>query len=179
MVSLADLLLDPMTAAEIEAKREETSFENSPAFSVLMYTPLPIVDMVAGAVVAAADYAIRGDRGHPWRNAWGAAKRDWSGSTVAQRYVEKVRAQGRELVNAEVESLEQCVKMGNVASAAASAAAGAVADAVSQAVSNTVNNAVASSAQALRDSLFGSPKNSGASAAGASKSTENPADKQR
>jgi len=134
------LLREPFTVEEIAAKRRDADFFNTPAGKTLMWTPIPFVDMLAAAAVAAADASVNGDREKPWRDVNGAINADWSDSIVARRYVDKVRAQNRELIFQEVENLSKALAAERQAKAMASNAAGILGEAASEAVSGVFGN---------------------------------------
>jgi hypothetical protein len=64
----------------------------------------PTRDQIQARILARA--ASARDGGVP---DYRATRRDWSGSYIAHAYVEKVRAQGRQLITAEVEALNDVV----------------------------------------------------------------------
>jgi hypothetical protein len=66
--------------------------------------------MLAALATAGIDHVINGDRMAPWRDSVGASDEDWSDSPFSQQYVQKVRTQGRELLNAEVQALRMHVQ---------------------------------------------------------------------
>lgn len=94
----------PPSADDIRELKKSNSFENSVAFKVLMFTPIPGLDVLA----AIATHVIEESYfGKDFGDSHGAAKKDWSESPVTQSYVEKVRSQNRELLKIEVQALKK------------------------------------------------------------------------
>ncbi|ACD21679.1 hypothetical protein [Paraburkholderia phytofirmans] len=110
----------PPTADAIRQLRGSNSFDESVAFKVFMYTPIPGVDLLAGLATYAVEQMVSGK---DFQYCEGAAKMDWSESMITQAYVEKVRTQGRELVHVEVDALQRHLSIERPARAAASAVA--------------------------------------------------------
>lgn len=122
---------EPPSLAEVRALRGSDSIEDSTAFKVFMYTPIPGIDVLAGLTTYAVEQLVF-KKDFEAEN--GAAKWDWSTSRITQSYVEKVRAQPRELMRVEVEALTNHLALENAAREAASAAISEVVSAVSDAV---------------------------------------------
>jgi hypothetical protein len=114
---------EPPTAAGIREMRGSDSFDDSVAFKVLMYTPIPVVDALAALATAAVEQMVKGN---DFDYCYGGTKMDWSASKITQSYVEKVRAQDRELIHLEVTALKRHLAVELPARAAASAVADAV-----------------------------------------------------
>jgi len=116
---MINILLEPMTAQDIAAARREVAdgkrLEDSIAFKVFLFCPVPMLDVAAGLATHAVESALSGDPGADLRDVPGAANKDWSISVHAEEYVRKVRGQGRELIRAEVATLEKlCALAGEV-----------------------------------------------------------------
>ncbi|ABO59744.1 hypothetical protein LA345_40615 (plasmid) [Burkholderia vietnamiensis] len=114
---------EPPSAEKI--RQLKGSFDDSAAFTVFMMVPIPGVDILAGLATYAIEETVRGT---DFWDADGAIDSDWSMSIITQRYVEKVRAQHRQLVRVEVDALKRHLAIELPAREAASAAASAVAD---------------------------------------------------
>ena len=103
---------EPPTEMQIkQAEREEMS-ALTPGMQVMLFVPIPIVDVVAGLVTDAAMGTLypKGD----WQESPGAIERDWSSTDVTASYVGKVRSAGRTfLVHAEVTALKAYVERVN------------------------------------------------------------------
>jgi hypothetical protein len=122
---------NPPSIAEVRAMRGSDSIEDSTAFKVFMYTPIPGVDVLAGLTTYAVEHLVfKKD----FKACDGAARQDWSSSFITQTYVEKVRAMNRELMHVEVDALNRHLALEHAARAAASAAVSEVANAVTDAV---------------------------------------------
>ena len=102
-----NIFADPVTSADIARRRAELREEMSLGMKVLVFCPIPVLDVVAGLATEAIDYTINGDRDEPYRDVSGATQRDWSSTSTSRSYVDKVRAQNRELIHAEVIALER------------------------------------------------------------------------
>lgn len=112
---MINIYRDPMTSADIVAARKVISdgqkLEDSVAFKVFLYCPVPGVDVIAGLATHAIQSAITNDPLDDLRDVRGATDRDWSLSEAATTYVQKVREQGRELTTAEVQALDLHVQV--------------------------------------------------------------------
>ena len=107
----------PPSKEDIRELKESNSFENSVAFKVLMFTPIPGIDLLAGLATHAVEEHYFGK---DFGESYGAVKQDWSESTITHSYVEKVRKQSRELLKIEVQSLNKQLSVERQAKAAAS-----------------------------------------------------------
>lgn len=87
-------------AAKKSDDREET------ALKVFMYCPIPVVDVVAAAATYGVLSATRDDPMAPLVDVPDAMGLDWLASDATAAYVEKVRRQGRHLVQIEVAALK-------------------------------------------------------------------------
>lgn len=99
-----DIHADPPAADAIIKQRVLTIVE-SPASKAMLLCPIPFLDIIAYAVVKVADRVKNGDPDKPWADVPGAADADWSATLAGSRYVSKVRAMGRALVELEVQEL--------------------------------------------------------------------------
>ena len=107
---MINIFTDPISKLDVLALRkaaaDKCKIEGSLAEKVAWFCPVPGLDMVAGLLTHAVESSIHGSEEDEWREVPGALNRDWSASSVAQNYVQKVREQGRGVVKAEVDSLE-------------------------------------------------------------------------
>lgn len=141
---------DPPSLANVRAMRGSDSFEESTAFKVFMYTPIPGIDVLAGLTTYAVEQLVfKKD----FETQAGAAKWDWSASRTTQSYVEKVRAQPRELMRVEVTALTNHLSLENAArvavSAAVSEAVSALSDAVVEKGKEALDKAASEAGEAL------------------------------
>lgn len=142
---MIDLFGEPPTASQIEAwqktaaEHSEVKFDDSIGKKVALFTPIPGVDMLAGFATYAVESALRPDLTAPLRAVTGGTARVWPEGSVAEAYVQKVRAQGRELIRAEVAALEHAANL--------DAMTKVVADASVRHFSNAVLNALSSMQQ--------------------------------
>jgi hypothetical protein len=107
----------PPTPDEVRKMRKGQPFEDTMAFKVMMFTPVPGVDMIAGLATAAIEEAIYGK---DLQDSGGVIGKDWSESPITQVYVDKVRAQDRELMAVEVDALVRHLSFERAAKATAS-----------------------------------------------------------
>lgn len=75
-----------------------------------MLCPIPLLDLAVGAAAKAIDEGRHGGERDAIRSVAGAISRDWSTTRATQTYVEKVRAQGRDLIAEEVAALDEYVR---------------------------------------------------------------------
>ena len=124
---MINIYRDPMTSEDIQAARKAVSdgqnIEDSIAFKVFQYCPIPIFDVVAGITTHAVSTMFTEDPMDELKNVRGASLRDWSASDSADAYVKKVIAQGRELIAMEVKTLELHLQTTNAAEYAMQVAA--------------------------------------------------------
>jgi len=123
-----DVLGEPPTRDDIRSMRERAGSAIDTAANVTFFTPLPLVDLVVGAVAGGVDHLMHGAEREKLDPEPGAVGRDWTATVAAGNYVRKVKAQGRELLKGEVEALEDQVSMERTARYALSVGLGAVAD---------------------------------------------------
>lgn len=88
------------TAAKHGDDREDT------ALKVFMFCPIPVVDAVAAAATYGLMSALRDDPMAPFLDVPEALALDWGGSEATAAYVDKVRQQGRHLIQIEVAALK-------------------------------------------------------------------------
>jgi hypothetical protein len=138
----------PLTADAIRALRGSDSFEDSTAFKVLMYTPIPGIDLLASLATYAVEQTVRSK---DFDYCSGSADMDWSASKITQSYVDKVRALGRDLVQVEVDALKRHLSIEQTAKAAASA----VADVVMERGKDAFHGAASAAGQAFASGLKG------------------------
>ena len=141
---------EPPSIEAIRQMRGSGNFEDSAAFKVLMFTPIPGVDILAALATYAYEQTVSGK---DFKACDGAAKMDWSASTITESYVGKVRAQGRELINLEVDALKRHLALELPARAAASAAASAVADVAMKKGKEALSEAATAAASAAADAV--------------------------
>lgn len=115
----------PPTPDEVRIMRKGQPFEDTMAFKVMMFTPVPGVDMIAGLATAAIEEAIYGK---DLQDSRGAIGKDWSESPITQVYVDKVRALDRELMAVEVDALVRHLSFERAAKSTASALVDSVLD---------------------------------------------------
>jgi hypothetical protein len=103
---------DPLTAEQIIRMRArlEGSFGDSLSSKVIMYTP-PLfgLELVAGLAVAA--FEENSKSGPRASLAYVRTDDDWTASPTASKYVEKVRAMNRPLIQAEVSAIRSQIAM--------------------------------------------------------------------
>lgn len=116
----------PMNGAQLRQMRtaieRDEKFEDSIAFKTFLYCPVPVLDVVAGLAVAGVTSLLKDDPKAALDFVRGSTGRDWSTNNVTEDYVRQVRAQGRDLVAAEVEALEQHLKVDVLVSSVMSSA---------------------------------------------------------
>lgn len=92
---------DPLTVEQITALRlaagGQQKFEDTAAFKVLMFCPIPLVDVLAAAATYAVESSVTPDYSTPLRYKPGSAGMVWPAGSIAETYAHKVRAQGRDL----------------------------------------------------------------------------------
>lgn len=104
-----DVFGEPPSIATIEAWRQKLSAELSLAEKVTIFTPIPVIDFIAGMTTA----IIEGDKYDPIRYSEKAEQRDWSSNSTVLNYVQKVKAMNRPLIQAEVEALQRHLNLVN------------------------------------------------------------------
>lgn len=100
---------EPPTAQEVDKARQaarQGDRREAWATNVMMYCPVPLVDVVAAVATYAVMCAATDDPMEPLRDDPKAAAMDWSGSDAVTAYVAKVRGQGRHLLQIEVAALK-------------------------------------------------------------------------
>ncbi|WP_038214809.1 hypothetical protein [Xenophilus azovorans] len=106
-----NLFGDPPTVEQIgelrAAIRSNNRFEDSVGYKVLLACPIPVLDVVAGMTAYAVESAVKPDPLAPFEMVPGSAARPWPAETIAGQYAAKVRAQGRDLMECEVQALER------------------------------------------------------------------------
>ncbi|MEY2161478.1 hypothetical protein [Rhodanobacter sp. FW106-PBR-LB-2-11] len=136
-MNIVNIYATPMTAASIAAARVAAgaggSLEDSVAFKVFLYCPIPLLDMVAGAATLAVQSIFTNDPQADLRDVPGAVDRDWRGSEATAKYVAAVREQGRHLIALEVASLERHLTLVDGAPKATAYLAGLAGEAIRKA----------------------------------------------
>lgn len=136
-MNIINIYATPMTTASIAAARVSAgagqSLEDSVAFKVFLYCPIPLLDVVAGAAALAVQSIFTNDPQADLRDVPGAVDRDWTGSDATAKYVAAVRAQERHLIALEVASLERHLTIVDGAPKAAAYLAGLAGEAIKRA----------------------------------------------
>ncbi len=100
------ILGDPPSVAETRARQRAAGVAGETAVTTTLLCPIPGVDVAAGLIAGAIDDNRNSDERNLARGIPGAVDRDWSGHPLAARYVDKVRAQGRDLTKEELLELQ-------------------------------------------------------------------------
>lgn len=146
----------PPTADQLRKQRGNGAFEDSAAFKVLMFTPIPGVDLLAAMATYAVEATVCGKDFEPVK---GAVKMDWSESTFTRTYVEKVGAQGRELVGVEVDALNRHLTFERSARAVASALADVAMERGTVALNGAATAVGEAFASGIKNLFASNPKN--------------------
>jgi hypothetical protein len=113
---------DPPTAELIELERRYSRSGLTTGEKVMLGPGVLGLEVLVGAAIdayAGQSNFLTGGKRTPWDEATGALACDWSASIFTQRYAEKVRAQGRELVRGEVAAMRNQLDLeGSVVSVA-------------------------------------------------------------
>lgn len=145
-----NIYIDPPTPVQISSMREIVNagnkIEDSVAFKVFVYCPIPVVDVVAGLIASAVEHAVKDDPVAQFKPDHQGLKTDWSATSATQRYTEKVMALGRQLVAGEVEALQYHLKL----ESGGRYALGVVGDQVKTAASGLFDDLVASARDKLK-----------------------------
>ena len=150
---MINIYATPPSNADIAALRAQDAPEETgpPDLFRAVFGGLGFFTTVAAAGIGGASRQTR------LADVAGAAARDWSASWVAHRYVEKVRAMGRELVLEEVTALEKQVHVEGATRSAVSSAAKAALASVAEASAQMIESASRSVVDALRQNGRGKP----------------------
>lgn len=107
----------PPSSEVLKEMRDAVKMEDTAAYKVSVWTPIPAVDLLAGPTTHVVEEVFFGK---DFRPKPGAMSRDWSESAITQAYVDQVSAQPRELVGIEVEALDRHLAFERKGKAAAS-----------------------------------------------------------
>ncbi len=102
-----EILSDPKTPEAIQARRDELAKGSDAGLMTMLFCPIPFVDMLAGLAVDAVEHVRNAPEIEGLRPVKGAFDIDWSVTQATATYVEKVKAQGRDLTVEEVRCLHE------------------------------------------------------------------------
>ncbi len=118
-----DIFSEPLLMSEIELLRDEafdlyvkSLSEDKLSTKVVMYCPIPIVDLLAGLAVAAVEESVKRKEDDPryqYQDVTGGCAFDWSNSDAAEAFVDKIKKQGREMIVCEFMALREHITTKN------------------------------------------------------------------
>jgi hypothetical protein len=109
-MNILDIFVDPKTASELDARRAALEAGSDTAMLATLWCPIPVVDVIVGVAVEAAERSFNAPELEGLRPVSGGFDLNWAACPAAADYVAKVKDQGRDLTVEEVRCLSDYAK---------------------------------------------------------------------